>query len=122
MTEFYVRYHYQSREGGSWCGSSDYVRTNDETPSAYALISLLQEKRSSYYDIKIEEVEKRGERKVEFYVRYHYKSNPTSSYTSSSSDYVKWYGDNPSMSDIQALIEGKRYNYYNISVDEIRKR
>ena len=122
MAEFNVRYHYQSREGGSWSSTSDYVKTTDETPTASALIALLKEKRRSYYDIKIEEVERRGDKKVEYYVRYHYKSNPTSSSSSSTSDYVKWYDDDPSMSDIQVLIEGKRYNYCDISIDEVRKR
>ena len=122
MAEFRVNYHYQSREGSSWSGTYDYVKTADDTPSAGALIALLKEKRSSYYAIKIEEVERRGDKKVEFYVRYHYKSNPTSSSRSSTSDYVKWYDDDPSMSDIQALIEGKRYNYCDITIDEVRKR
>ena len=44
MADFNVRYHYQSREGGSWGWSSDYVKTNDDTPSASALISLLKGK------------------------------------------------------------------------------
>ena len=80
------------------------------------------EKYRSYYAVKLEEVEKCGRSKVEFNARYHYKSNPTSSSRSSSSDYVKWYDDNPRMSDIQALIEGKRYDYSDISIDEVRKR
>ena len=122
MPEFTVRYRYQSREGGSWSGSYDYVKTSDEHPSASALLALVREKRHSYYDVKIEEAEKRGERKVEFCVRYHYKSNPTSSSRSSTYDYVKWYDDDPSMSDIQALIEGKRYNYFDISIDKVEKR
>ena len=122
MADFNVRYHYQSKEGGYWSGTSTSVRTADERPSASALIALIKEKYRSYYDVKIEEVEKRGEKKVEFSVRYHYKSDATSSYRSSTSDYVKWYDDDPSMSDIQALIEGKRNKYCDISIDEVKKR
>ncbi len=122
MAEFNVKYHYQSREGGSWGGTSTNISFQSETPSAAELKTLVMAKNRNYYDVRISQVEKRGSSKVDFSVRFHYKRREGESGNGcGTSTKVSWYNDNPSMSDIEALVLGYKYDCYSVSVDDIKK-
>ena len=123
MADFNVRYHYQSREGGSWCGSSTNISFQSENPSAAELKTLVMAKNRNYYDVRISQVEKRGSAKVDFSVLFHYKRKEGESGSGcGTSTNVSWYNDNPSMSDIEALVLGYKYDCYSVSVDDVKKR
>lgn len=123
MADFTVRFHYQSREGGSWTGTSTNISFQSENPSLAELKTLVMAKSRNYLNVRISEVEKRGCSKVSFNVRFHYKrrENESGNGTGTSTT-VSWFNDNPSMSDIEALVLGQKYDCYSVSIDEIRKK
>ena len=123
MADFTVRYHYQSREGGYWSGTSTSISFQRENPSVAELKTLVLAKYRNYYDVRISQVEKRGASKVDFSVRFHYKrrENESGNGTGTSTN-ISWYNDNPSMSDIEALVLGCKYDCYSVSIDEVKKR
>ena len=122
MADFSVRYHYQSKEGGSWVSSSTTISYQNENPSAMELKTLVLGKNRNYHDVRISSVEKRGVKKVDFNVRFHYRTNERSSASgTSASTRVSWYNETPSMSDIEALVQGYKYDCYSTSVDEFKK-